>query len=288
MPDELAPPGAEATNPAPGVAQPPPELDIADLDPNAEPQPEGQEIAAQLDDSEEIEYEGNKYKVPKALAPAVMRQKDYTQKTQEAAAIRREAEARYQQAQEFAQAVQQDLNEHAQLHAIRQQVEQYKNVNWQQLEAEDPLGAQNHFRRYTMLKDAAGEVERAIQAKHHDRTSKAAAEQAKQREQARATLAREIPNFSPKLESDLVAYASKHGVPAENAKAAMDGDPVSIKLLHKAFLYDQLVEKQRAAKQAPPAEPVRPINGRGAVPQGLSDSLSIEAWMERRAKQAAR
>jgi len=66
---------------------------------------EGDEIAAQEgaeDESEglglvEVEYDGVVYEVPNTLKDAILRQKDYTQKTQEVAETRKEVELRQQQ-----------------------------------------------------------------------------------------------------------------------------------------------------------------------------------------------
>ena len=289
MQTELATnPVSEAPAPSPEVAPNPP-VDTPELDPNAEAQPEGQE-QAQLDDFEEVDYEGNKYKVPKAIAPALLRQADYTKKTQEVAEARKATEAERTRIQEEAKAFQEDRAEHVQAYTLYQQLEQFKNVNWQQLDQEDPLQAQQLFRQYTMLRDAHRDVVGKLQSKQQQRQSVSAAEQAKLRDQTRSQLAKEIPNWSPKTEQDLTAYALKQGYKAEEVKAALDSDARPFKFLHKAFLYDQLVEKQRqAAKAQNPAEPVKPVGGnRASVPQGLHDNLSTKEWMKRRQAQVAR
>jgi ribonuclease HII len=43
---------------------------------------EGTEVQAVEDDTEEVEWDGNKYKIPKAIKPGLMFQSDYTKKTQ--------------------------------------------------------------------------------------------------------------------------------------------------------------------------------------------------------------
>lgn len=289
MQTELATnPVGEANSPAPGVAETNPSAATDPEQTDADVQPEGQE-QAQLDDSEEVEYEGNKYKVPKAIAPALLRQADYTKKTQEVAELRRATEADKARIAEEAKAFQEDRQEHVQAYALWQQLEQFKQVNWAQLEQDDPLQAQNLFRQYTMLRDAQRDVLGRLQSKQMQRKSTAEAEQAKLRDQTRATLAKEIPNWSPKAEQELTDYALKHGYKAEEVKAALDSDARPFRFLHKAFLYDQLVEKQRqAAKAQQPAEPVRQVGQNRAPPAGLHDGLSTKEWVKRREAQLAR
>jgi len=288
MQTELATNQGEANTPAPGVADTTPQTPPESEELNAEAQPEGQE-QTQLDDSEEVEYEGNKYKVPKAIAPALLRQADYTKKTQEVAEIRRAAEAEKARIVEEQKAFQEDRQEHVQAYALWQQLEQFKNVNWGQLDSEDPLQAQQLFRQYTMLRDAHRDIVGKLSAKQQQRQSVSAAEQAKLRDQTRAALAREIPNWSPKAEQELTDYALKHGYKAEEVKAALDSDARPFRFLHKALLWDQHVEKTRkAATQPAPAEPVKPVGSSRSVPQGLHDKLSIDEWMKRRTAELKR
>ena len=48
-------------------------------------QPQDGQATNQDDDSEEVEHEGQKYRIPKALKSALMMNADYTRKTQEVA-----------------------------------------------------------------------------------------------------------------------------------------------------------------------------------------------------------
>jgi hypothetical protein len=289
MSTELATNPGEAITPAPEVAQTTPETPTESVDSNVGEQPEG-DVPAQLDDAEEVEYEGKRYKLPKEIAPALLRQADYTKKTQEVAELRRAHEAEKTRLAEEARAFQEDRIEHVQAYTLHQQLEQFKQVNWGQLEQDDPLQAQNLFRQYTMLRDAQRDVLGKLQSKQMQRQSQSAAEQAKLRDQTRSELAKAIPNWSPKAEQDLTDYAIKHGYKAEEVKAALDSDARPFRFLHKAFLYDQLVAKQaQAAKAQNPAEPVKPVGGnRAAPPIGLSDRLSTAEWVKRRNAEVAK
>ena len=277
-------PVGEASPPAPGVAETPttpPESEQT----TTEAQPEGQELA-QLDDAEEVEYEGNKYKVPKAIAPALLRQADYTKKTQEVAELRKAAEADKARVAEEAKAFQEDRQEHIQAYALWQQLEGFKNYNWNQAYENDFIETQKLWNQYQALQNAHRDVVGKLQSKQMQRKSVAEAEQAKLRDQTRATLAKVIPNWSPKAEQELTDYAIKSGYKAEEVKAALDSDARPFTFLHKAFLWDQHVEKSRkAATQPPAAEPMKPVGSNRSVPQGLHDGLSTKEWIKRRNEQ---
>jgi hypothetical protein len=74
-------------------------------DDDGEGNPDADQADDEDDDGEEVEWEGNQYRLPKGIKDALLRQADYTRKTQEVAETRREAEAAkvavYQQAQLF-------------------------------------------------------------------------------------------------------------------------------------------------------------------------------------------
>ena len=91
------------------------------------------------DEDEEVEHDGQKYKVPKALKPLLMMQGDYTQKTQALAEQRRAIEA---QAQQTHQLVQQNIADIGRVASIDERLQQFSQLNWQALSEADPLQAQ--------------------------------------------------------------------------------------------------------------------------------------------------
>ena len=84
-----------------------------------------------------VEYEGTEYEVPAKLKDALLRQSDYTTKTQALAAERKALEAQsaaFQQQQELNQ---QTFDDVAQVKALDQQIEQYNALNWDELYPQD-------------------------------------------------------------------------------------------------------------------------------------------------------
>ena len=102
-----------------------------------------------VDDDEEIDYEGEKYRVPPKLKDAFLRMADYTQKTQEVAETRKAIEgerAAFEQERNLAaqsyQRQQANLQAYASLSALDGKLEQFGSVNWQQWSDQDPVEAQ--------------------------------------------------------------------------------------------------------------------------------------------------
>lgn len=92
-------------------------------------------------DEEEVELDGETFKVPKKLAEAVLRQKDYTQKTQEVAERRRSIEDREQYVEAREQLMQQSFQEAAKLQALQEKAAQFQAVDWNTLMEQDPQRA---------------------------------------------------------------------------------------------------------------------------------------------------
>src|SRR5688572_10024557 len=103
---------------------------------------EGNPIAREAED-EEIELDDLKLKVPKDQAQkvreALLRQADYTRKTQEVAKAREALEA---ERSSIHQASQAEIGALAQVSAIDQRLAQFQGVDWQAWAREDPFSAQ--------------------------------------------------------------------------------------------------------------------------------------------------
>jgi len=274
-------PQQEAASPheadAPDHASAEPELD-ADGNP-VQPEPE--------DDSEEVEHEGQKYRIPKAVKPLLMMQQDYTRKTQEVAEQRRALEQHQQVIAQQAQFMQENIREVAQLQSLDERLAQYQQVDWNVLEAQDPFRAQQAFREFTLLRDQRANLAQQLAAKEHQRSQETQRERAKRLEEANSVLAREIKGWGPDLAAKLSEFGEKQGF--SKAELAHVDDPRVIKILHAAFVGSQLLNKQlSAAKAAPqPAATPVPTVGKGSAPAAKDPSrMSTDEWMRWRDQQA--
>src|SRR5688500_2430522 len=140
--------GDEGVRPVPS-ADPETEATAAsDENPPAEPH----DPHAELD---EIEHEGATYQVPKALKGAFLMQADYTRKTQEVAALRKEVEA---ERAAFREAGEEEIGARARLVSLDDQIARFAKVDWDALENAAPLEAQKGWRHYQQLQQARGEA----------------------------------------------------------------------------------------------------------------------------------
>ncbi|MCD1644154.1 hypothetical protein [Aurantimonas coralicida] len=253
---------------------------------------------------EEVEIGGKTFKLPKDVKPHLMMQQDYTRKTQEVAehrkALEQHAEAirsqeqKLQQQAEFQRA---NIQQFAQLHAIDERLGQYQQVDWAQLEQEDPLGANSHWRAYQQLKDQRQGLVGELQQKEHQsqqerqRRSQEAhqAQEAEIEKRLQASLAAvktAIPSWNVEVAGQVGAFLNEVGYNQDEMKIIAT-DPKSMVVVHDAMKFRQLKAKQAAAKASKPKEEPAPLasapRGRTApVPTGLDDRLSADEWVRRR------
>jgi hypothetical protein len=228
-----------------------------------EPQEQGAEQAAEQTTEaveatetqpalEEVEWEGAKYQLPPQLKSALMRQQDYTQKTQ-AVAERERMVALHQQRQQIEGAFQQSVSqEQIQLHQLEAAIKQYENVNWQQLDT-DTLVRTKH--QLDSIRDQRDQVKQALDGKRQqfeaqvqDLTRQALAK-------ANEVLQRAIPKWGPEVQRDLMSYGQNEGF--TDVELGSIRDPRLIKTMWKAQQWDKLqAGKTVAAKRASGVPPV--------------------------------
>lgn len=93
----------------------------------------------------EVEFDGKKYSVPAELKDKFMMQADYTKKTQETAAIKKEQEQLREEAAAIFQSSKDFIEANAAMMNLDSQLQQYQSIDWQQLEQADPGNGSAHF-----------------------------------------------------------------------------------------------------------------------------------------------
>jgi hypothetical protein len=245
---------------------------------------EGEEEEAPPEELDEIEHEGKKHAIPKALKPLFMMQSDYTKKTQEVAETRRELEARQTAFQEQAKAHEAFIGDFAKIEALNQRIGDFEKVNWQQLNAQDPVRAQDLWFQFSQLKDQRTALSTGLRQKIDERSLTQQREHAKRVEESQAVLRKEIPNFGPELVSKLRDFGMTHaGLTQKEVDAVID--PRHVKLLYLAHIGHELAEKQRMAMAKPKpteAKPVPTVQAKGKMDTRLRDDLPVDEWVKRR------
>jgi hypothetical protein len=222
---------------------------------------------------EEVEYEGTKYKVPKELKDALLRQSDYTRKTQEVAEQRKSVEVQQQQMQQQAQLQQVAFKEYATMVNADQQLEQYKALDWQALIDRDPVEAMKLDRQMRQLQDTRNTAQSRITQIQQASAIQAQQETAKRLEEGRAAVQRDIKDWSPELAQKLTDHGKSYGF-TDNELSQVT-DPRSVQILHDAYLYRQIMQKTKP--QLVPkveAKPVTKVSGNSVTtkdPTQMSD-----------------
>lgn len=240
------------------------------------------------DDSEETEYEGKRYKLPKELKDALLRQADYTRKTQEVAEQRKQIEQAQAALRQQAEAQKALVKDYAKVESIAERIEAYDKVDWQTLSQSDPGAAQQHWIQYQTLKDQQSKLVAEIQAKEQARSLEAQQEIAKQIQQGQEVLARDIKGWGPELASKVSKFAmDNYGVTQQELGQIVD--PRIIKLLHDAMTFRETQKVTQVAKKAAEVAAVKPVKSLGTRSSAAKDpsKMNMDEWMKWRNEQVS-
>lgn len=219
---------------------------------------------------EEVEYEGEKYQVPPKLKEAIIRQSDYTKKTQEVAEVRKLLSHAREQIEvaslqnQFSKSVEPELNEIRQLDS---QLSAYENVNWREIPAEDRTLHMLEMQRLEKARAAKlGEIE--LKRQQFDGTFK---EQVKKLQaEAKKLLKERIPNWSEQTEKETRDWALSNGFTEEEVNSI--SDPRHAEVLWKAAQFDKAKQSAKPAVQQAKAAKV---SGTNPMPQSVRDKLAF-------------
>lgn len=251
----------------------------------------------------DFEFEGKTYRVPEALKKGVLREADYTRKTQEVAELRKEAQARTEQVQAREAEVEKHLvtakeisEERAQLQAVRLQIKAMNGLDWDKLEQEDPEDANRLFRQRVKLREAEVDLSAALKEKETnldlERQRSAKAARATAIQDVEAALKRDIKGWNNDLATKVGEFAvTSLGWRPQQVIDLLD--PTIIRTLHAAYVGDQARKRlstQRKLDAGDKAAPVgRPAGGAGApnarrTTDATGDRLSTAEWIRREAQ----
>ena len=186
---------------------------------------------------------------------------DYTQKTQQVAEQRKELEAYAEsiKAQEQAFQEQMQLNnvlieDVAKITSLDQQLNQYANVNWQQLSDNDFVEAQKLFFTYNQLQQERSQLVSQFEAKKQQVVQKQTQLMSEKIAKGKEILAKEIPNWSPETNQALLSTGKDYGF--SDAELNSIVDPRHVKVLHDAMQWRKLQQNSVVKKKVSNAKPV--------------------------------
>jgi hypothetical protein len=186
---------------------------------------------------------------------------DYTQKTQQVAEQRKELEAYAQQIQMQEQAFQEQMQlnnvlieDVAKITSLDQQLNQYANVNWQQLSDNDFVEAQKLFFTYNQLQQERSQLVSQFEAKKQQVVQKQTQLMSEKIAKGKEVLAKEIPNWSPETNQALLSTGKDYGF--SDAELNSIVDPRHVKVLHDAMQWRKLQQNSTVKKKVSSAKPV--------------------------------
>ena len=207
----------------------------------------------------DVNYDGKDYSVPPALKDALMRQSDYTRKMQDVSGKRKELEAATQTLQRDSELHQTHIDEVATIKAIDQQLQAYEAVDWETAYNDDPVEAMKLDRQQRGLQDNKTQALARFQENQREAFELQRGEHAKLLEKGQTALEADIPGWNAEMAEKTRKYALKAGLSETEASRVIN--PIHVKVLHKARLYDELVAKQAAKPKPAPAQPAAKVKG---------------------------
>jgi hypothetical protein len=265
----------------------PTDIDSSDLE-----QEEGGETTSTEDDLDDLEFDGETYRIPKKLKSGFMMQSDYTRKTQEVAQTRQELEAERARVAQQAQATESLTENRKKLILAEATVEKYAKIDWAKLEAEDPFKAQTLWREQSQWTDYAGKLKAHVEKDQATLSEAATSEKNKRLNETFQAIPKAIPGWNGDLAKKLEAFGQTSlGMTTKQLDKGIEkvGAPFVL-ALHKAYLADQLIQKQQQAAKTTtaPQETVKPLAtiSRGKAPasrKSLADMSMDEYAAARKA-----
>jgi len=238
-----------------------------------------------------VEIGGKKYIVPKAVEDHLLREEDYTQKTQTLAEQRREVEAYQASLQEKAQLQEAVIEDISQVRGLDAQLQQFDQIDWPAYHLQDPNAAQFHWLQFQQLKgfreQAAAALNQKMQHVSHLR-QKYDSETVQKTVTALSKPDPKMgwPGYSKEHMAKLTEAAREFGITDEEMPKIKS--PTAIKIINLALFGSQALKKAASGNVAPKveAQPVRQISSnRGrSSPSASGDNLSTDEWLARERK----
>jgi hypothetical protein len=217
---------------------------------------------------------------------------DYTQKTQQVAEQRKELEAYAEsiKAQEQAFQEQMQLNnvlieDVAKITSLDQQLNQYANVNWQQLSDNDFVEAQKLFFSYNQLQQERSQLVSQFEAKKQQVVQKQSQLMAEKIAKGKEVLAKEIPNWSPETNQALLSTGKDYGF--SDAELNSIVDPRHVKVLHDAMQWRKLQQNSTVKKKVSSAKPVVKPGSKDTKAEANSNHRNLREQLRKTGKSDA-
>ena len=192
--------------------------DVTDEDPEAE------ESDNEEEELEEAEFEGKRYNLPKELKSALLRQSDYTKKTQEVAELRKKVESDQSDLRKNQDLRDQEFKAFVEINTLQEKLNEYDAVfsspDWNEVIEDDPAKALKADHEYRTLQNRMNQKNQEVNQRQNESYQKQQQEIAKQEDDTRLELQRSIKGWgSGEVERSLMEYAKSQGAVEEGINA---------------------------------------------------------------------
>ena len=195
------------------------------------------------DELEEVEIDGKVIRVSKGHKDHLLRQADYTRKTQEIAEQRKQLEERLSMVSEATEA---EANARGEMLMIDAELRRYADIDWATWHQRDPQSAQTAKFAYDQLKEQRQGAEQTYQQAQQQRTIQEQQEIARRLEEGRAQLA-DIDGWgTPEKQQSILETAQKsYGFTEDEIRS--ETDPRILRALNDLAEYRKLQPNQTAS-----------------------------------------
>jgi len=226
-------------------------------------QPEEEAAAPEDDGFVELELEdGETVRVPPKLKDGYLRQSDYTKKTQDLAALQKNAQSLMQQQALAAQFQEQTREDSQKLAEVQAELKRMKGVDWTTLDAETIWKTRAYVDN---LKDQANDLEKSINTKKQGFQQQFTRNRAEAAKSAYDYISKHVKGWTPdsQTEREVASFASQYGIPPETLGEISVMFPGFAVLAHKAATFDKLQagtgKAVQKAQKAPPVVKPGPV-----------------------------
>lgn len=236
----------------------------------AEPQEEPEEQPEE--ETAEVEYDGERFRVPKKLEKAILQEADYTRKTQDIANERRLLEQSQSTIKvammehEFHQSLAKEFH---QLKSLEDYIQNLEGADYNQMDSDSIV---RHLATIQKAKAGHGELSKLIESRQKEFGDKRQSYISELKAKSHETLAKLINGYTPEKFKEVRAYGSKSGF-TDDVLDSIEADPRAASVLYKAMRFDQLQNDKSAAVRKLDAPVVKPGASK-PMPTEVKDKLN--------------
>lgn len=234
------------------------------------------ETEATPEDEIEVEYEGEKRKLPPKWRDAFLRHQDYTHKTMDLSEQRKALEREREEFTSTASQLAQDYQASVDLGLLDQRIQLLEGLDtsgWPQERVNAGIA------ELLQLKQNRDSLAYDLHSRREQRTQS----EQQARERCIAEAAARVPNFTNERRAELEQFALSVG--ADKDEAANITEPWAYEVLHYADIGKKFIERQRKAAQMKAAHAGQPATTLGSVASGgkSPEDMSMEEYSAWRA-----